>query len=62
MRHDDLEDGFPTECPRCHGSGEVGVQYIGHVMKVVPGPVPDDAANYSVQTCYRCRGMGYVEE
>lgn len=51
----------PVECKRCNGSGEIGISAAtGRFM--CAGPVPDDATGVARDTCWDCKGMGYVED
>ncbi len=45
-----------VKCPRCNGSGEIGVKTRG--TREAPGPVPDDARGWVAVTCPDCRGRG----
>ena len=52
-------DGFPQDCRRCNGSGEVSVSSTtGRNEK--PGPVTDDARGVVAQTCPDCLGIGQI--
>ena len=54
------EDLDVTECRRCQGSGELGIDVRGRFEKA--GPVPDDAKGFAIATCWNCKGTGYIEE
>lgn len=50
-----------TPCPRCEGSGEIGVRSAdGRGER--PGPVPEDACGWTGYRCPDCRGAGEIRE
>lgn len=49
------------ECRRCRGSGEVAISATTGRF-IAAGPVPDDAKGVAVETCWDCKGTGYLEE
>lgn len=48
------------ECPRCQGSGEIGIHIT--LLFERAGPVPEDSKSYHATTCPDCHGAGCVED
>ena len=51
----------PTQCPRCAGSGEIGIR-SSDCRAERPGPVPEDARGWASAKCPDCGGAGDIWE